>query len=205
VLPTNTISGGPVTSPQPGVNLTVRQVNTTSLASNLAFYTRNLVVPPVPGLAVSRPAPGGQDYLPQLRAWSAGYATVSAARAAARGAAAAGAAKIAGMPLDRNGWSDIIGCISGLLTTVPAGGMHSYLLASDLEQDVPPQMEGSFHGAPLIIIQTCDTGNAAHCQGLLQSFTNAMHQLDVGPITVVRPEDAASAISQWIRIGEVTS
>lgn len=203
-LPTNTISGGPVTSPQPGVNLTVRQVNTTSLSSDLNLYTRNLVVPPVPGLARSRPGPGDQDYLSQLRDWSAGYATVTAARGAARRAATAGAAAIAGMPLDRNGWSDIIGCISGLLTTVPSGGLHSYLLASDLQQDVVPQMTGSFHGAPLTIIQTCDTGNAAYCQGLLQSFTRAMRQLDAGPITTVRPEDAGAAISQWIRTGEVT-
>jgi len=84
-----------VTSPQPGVNLTMRQVNTTSLSSDLDLYTRNLVVPPVPGLARSRPGPGGQDYLSQLRDWSAGYAAVAAARGAARRAATAGAATIA--------------------------------------------------------------------------------------------------------------
>ena len=205
-VPTNTLSGqGPVTTPQPGVNLTVRQVDTTSLSSVPDPYTRTVVVPPVPGLAQQRPDPGAQDYLTQLRTWTAGYQTVASARQAAHEAAATGAASIASMPLDTRGFSAISACISGLLTTVPPGGTHSYLLASDLQENIPPQLAGSFHGAPLIIIQTCDTGNAVYCQQLLDSFTRTMRRLDVGPITVVRPENAVTAITQWIRTGEVTS
>ncbi len=205
-VPTNTLSGqGPVTAPQPGVDLTVRQVGTNSFSSNLGRYTRNVVVPAVPGLAQQRPEPGSQDYRTQLRNWTAGYQSVASARQAARDAAAAGAASIAGMPLDTLAWSGISACITALLTTVPPGGIHSYLLASDLEENRPQQLAGSFHGAPLVIIQTCDTGHVAYCQQLLETFTQVMHRLDVGPITVVRPENAAAAITQWIRTGEVTS
>lgn len=203
-LPTNAISGGPVTSPQAGVNLTVRQVTTNSLSTTLGSDTRHLLVPAVPGLARSRPGPGARDYLSQLRTWTAGYERVAAARTAAQRGAAAGSAAITGMPLDRSGWSGISACISGLLTTIPPGGKRSYLLASDLQENVAPQLAGSFHGAPLVIIQTCDTGNAAYCQGLLDRFTRIMRRLDVGPIPVVRPELAAAAIGQWIRTGEVT-
>jgi hypothetical protein len=205
-VPTNNLSGqGPVTAPQPGVNLTVRQVDTNSFSSNLGTYTRNVVVPPVLGLVQQRPEPGPQDYLTQLRTWTAGYQAVVSARQAAREAATTGAASIASMPLDTLAWSGISACINALLTTVPPGGTHSYLLASDLEENRPQQLTGSFNGAPLVIIQTCDTGNVAYCQQLLETFIRVMRHLDVGPITIVRPENAAAAITQWIRTGEVTS
>ena len=32
-----------------------------------------------------------------------------------------------------------------------------------------------------------------------------MQRLDAGPVTVIRPEEADAAITQWIRTGEVTS
>jgi hypothetical protein len=202
-LPTNTITGGPVTVPQAGVNLTVRQITTNSYTSNPGPYMAAVTVPGVAGLA-SRPQPGIQDYVSRLRVWTAGYDSVAAARTAARNAAATGAGAIAGMPLDRKGWSGISACISGLLTTVPASGTHSYLLASDLQEDVTPQLAGSFNGAPLVIIQTCDTGKAAHCQALLDRFTATMRRLGAGRITIIRPEAAAAAIGQWVRTGEVT-
>ena len=206
-LPTNTLDGqGPVTEPGPGVDLTVRQVDTNSFSSAPdPSYLRNVTVPAVPGLAEQRPDPGAQDYLSQLRNWTAGYDTVAAARQAARAAATSAAASIAGMPFDRLGNSAISACISGLLTTVPRRGTHSYLLASDLEENMAPQLAGTFAGAPLVIIQTCDSGNAAFCLQLRQSFTQEMLGWDVGQITVVRPEDAMTAIALWIRTGQVTS
>jgi hypothetical protein len=205
-LPTNTLGGrGPVTAPQPGVSLTVRQVDTDSFSSAPdPAYMRTVAIPAVPGLAEQRPSPGPEDYPKQLRNWTAGYQTVSAARQAARTAATSGAATIAGMSLDRLGHSAISACVSALLTTVPLGGSHSYLIASDLEENMSPQLAGSFAGAPLIIIQTCDTGDQAYCQGLLERFTQTMHRLGVGSITVVRPENALTAITQWIRTGQVT-
>jgi hypothetical protein len=202
-LPTNTLHGRAVAQPQAGVKLTVRQVMTNSFTTDLGPYTQTVAIPPVPGLA-SRPAPNSPDYLSRLQDWTAGYDTVTAARHAAAAKAVAGAAAIAGMPLDRHGWSGISACISGLLTTAPPGGTDSYLLASDLQENVTPQLAGSFRGAPLVIIQTCDTGNVAHCQQLLTHFTHLMQRLNVGRITVIRPELAAAAIHRWIQTGEVT-
>jgi hypothetical protein len=194
-------SGGPVTLPQQAVNLTIRTVTSDSLSSEL--QPLNVVVPGIPGLNMSRPDPSAANYDSQLPAWSNGYGTVTAARKAASAAARSDAQSIAAMPLP-GGWSAISACISGLLVTVPQAGRHSYLLASDLEENAAPQLEGSFHGAPLIIVQTCDGGSASFCSGLLQLFLAKMHRLDVGTVTVVRPEDAAQAIDQWIHTGEVS-
>jgi len=65
-------------------------------------------------------------------------------------------------------------------------------------------LHGSFHGAPLYVVQACDNGNGNSCAELLKSFTKEMRQLDVGQVIPIRPEDAAAAISNWIRTGEAT-
>lgn len=197
--------GQPVVPPQAGVTMTVREVDTTSFASSMPAFTRDVTVPPVRGLMVSRPQPGSSDYVNRLRAWTQDYQTVTADRNAAATAAAAAASTIASLPLDRNGWSAISACVSGLLVTVPPGGNHSFLLASDLEENIAPQLHGSFHGAPLYIVQACDGGNGYFCAGLLNRFTKEMRQLDVGQIITVRPENAAQAIDSWVRTGEATS
>jgi hypothetical protein len=194
-------SGAPVTLAQPAVSLTIRPVTTYSAASTVPNLT--VAVPGIPGLNMSRPDPTATNYDSLLQTWSTGYGVVTAARKAATSAAASGASTIAAMPLS-GGWSGISSCVSGLLLTVPQAGQHSYLLASDLEENVAPQLQGSFHGSPLAIVQTCDSGNLSLCHDLLQRFEAKMQQLDVGAITVVRPEDAAQAIEQWVRTGKVS-
>jgi hypothetical protein len=205
-LPTSGPGNGPVTSSQPSVSLVVRQVDTTSFSTVSTPFSANVTIPGVPGLAESRPSPGGANYDTLLRAWSAGYQEVAAARASATAAAQQAQQTVSAMPLDQSpsSWSAISACVSALLLTTPGAGQHSYLLASDLEENVAPQLAGSFDGAPLVIVQACDSGNAASCQGLLASFEAEMRRLDVGPITVVRPEDAAAAIASWIRTGRST-
>lgn len=193
--------GRPVSPPQPSVNLTVREVDTTSYSSTMTGYTRDVEVPAIPGLMVSRPAPGSAGYVSALKTWSQDYVTVTSARKAAASAAATASGTIASLPLDRAGDSAISACVSGLLVTVPAGGNHSYLLASDLEENIAPQLHGSFGGAPLYIVQACDDGNGNHCAALLDRFTREMRRLHVGQVISVRPEDAASAIANWIRTG----
>jgi len=196
--------GQAVSPPQAGINLTVREVDTTSYSSTMAAFTRNVSVPPVPGLMVSRPQPGSSDYANQLRTWTQDYQTVTADRKLAAADAASASSTIASLPLDRNGSSAISACVSALLVTVPPGGNHSYLLASDLQENIAPQLHGSFHGAPLYVVQACDNGNGNSCAGLLKSFTKEMRQLDVGQVISIRPEDAATAIGNWIRTGEAT-
>jgi hypothetical protein len=191
---------------QPSVNLTVRQVDTYSFSTTMSAFTRNVQVPGIHGLTVARPAPGSAGYVGRLRVWSQGYQTVSDDRKATTGAAAGASGTIGSLPLDQNAasWSGISACVSALLLTVPPAGNHSYLLASDLEENVTPQLAGSFHGAPLFIVQACDNGSASYCQGLLDHFKQEMQRLDVGQVTVIRPEDAAQAISQWVHAGAAT-
>ncbi len=196
--------GQPVSPPQAGVNLTVREVDTTSYSSTMGAFTRDVSVPPVPGLMVSRPQPGSSDYADRLRTWTQDYQTVTAARKLAATDAAGASSTIASLPIDRNGWSAISACVSALLGTVPPSGDHSYLLASDLQENIAPQLHGSFHGASLYIVQACDNGDGNFCAGLLDSFTKEMQKLDVGHVIAIRPEDAAQAIDSWIRTGEAT-
>ena len=203
-IDTSAQPGQPVSPPQAGINLTVREVDTTSYSTNMATYTRNVTVPPVPGLMVSRPRPGSSDYASQLRDWTQDYQTVTAARQTAATDAASASRTIAELPLDRNGSSAISACVSGLLVTVPPGGNHSYLIATDLQENEAPQLHGSFYGASLYVIQACDNGNANYCAGLLTRFTKEMRQLDVGQVVAIRPEDAAQAITSWITTGEAT-
>ena len=199
---TSAQSGQPVALPQAGVNLSVREVDTTSYSSTMPTFTRDVNVPPVRGLMVSRPQPGSSDYVDRLRTWTQDYQMVTADRRAAATAATAAASTIASLQLDRNGWSAISACVSALLVTVPPGGNHSFLLASDLEENIAPQLQGSFHGAPLYIVQACQSGNGNYCAELLNSFTKEMQRLDVGQVFVIRPEDATQAIDSWIRTGE---
>jgi hypothetical protein len=197
--------GQPVSPPQAGIDLTIREVDTTSFSTTMAAYTREVRVPAVPGLTISRPEPGSNDYANRLRIWTQDYQTVAAARGAARTAAARASDAIGSLPLDRNGSSAISACVSALLVTVPSGGNHSYLLASDLQENIAPQLHGSFHGAPLYVVQGCDQGNGNECAALLESFTKEMKKLDVGRVIPIRPENAARAIGNWIRTGQATS
>jgi hypothetical protein len=205
-------AGPPVTdagtAPLPATSQLVRQVDTTSFSSDPGPYTASVSVPGVPGLTRARPNnPSAADYASALDTWSTAAQHVISSRKTAASAAASAEQAVASMPLDQNPDNDsaISACVSALLVNVPLGGRHSYLLASDLEENEATQLAGSFGGAPLIIVQTCDSGSVSSCQQLLHRFETLMHRLDVGPITVIRPEDAAVGIAQWIRTGEVTS
>ena len=205
--PTGPPTTGTATAPRPALSLLVREVNTTSFSSDPGPYTAQVDVPGVPGLSQPRPVPSDANYATDLAAWSQGAQAVKAERKAAAAAASGAARTLAALPLDQSPASNsaITACVSALLVNVPAGGRHSYLLASDLEENVAPELEGSFHGAPLYIVQTCDSGSVSTCDALLARFKALMQRLDAGPVTVIRPEEADAAITQWIRTGGVTS
>ena len=190
----------PMSQSAPAVSLWIRQVDTTSLSSLPTPYTKTVNIPGVRGLAASEPSPGASDYVNAESAYSTDYNAANETRTAARTAAAKGAQAIASLPLDDNpqSRSAISACVSGLLVTVPQVGVRSYLIASDLEENKAPQLTGSFARAPLVVIQACDSGNASFCQGNLNNFLAEMKRLQVGSVTLVRPEDAAQAISEWV-------
>lgn len=204
--PTGPPATGTVTVPQAAVSLLVREVDTTSFSSDPGPYAAQVQVPGVPGLSRSRPVPSDANYAADLTTWTQNAQTVTADRKTTATAVSNAVAKLAALPLDQNPASSsaITACVSGLLVNVPAGGRHSYLLASDLEENVTPELEGSFHGAPLFIVQTCDSGSVTTCEGLLRHFEGLMRLLQAGPITVIRPEEAGADIIQWIQTGKVT-
>ena len=198
---------GKATAPRAAVSLLVREVDTTSFSSHPGPYTTRVNVPGVPGLSQPRPVPADVHYAADLAAWSQDAQTVTSDRKRAAAVVGGAARELAALPLDQSPASNsaITACVSALLVNVPAGGRHSYLLASDLEENVAPELDGSFHGAPLYIVQTCDSGSVSTCHALLQHFEALMRHLDVGPVTVIRPEEAGTDIRQWIQTGEVRS
>lgn len=206
-LPTTASGSAPLSEPQPGVGLWIRQVDTASDSTVRTRFTQTVNVPAVLGLAQHQPAPGSSDYVTRMGTWSQRYEQVKTSRTTARNAALSASQAVASLPLDGSPqvWSAISACISGLLRTVPATGRQSFLIASDLQENEAPQLEGSFRGAPLVIIQACDSGNVSYCQGRLHHFEREMRQLGVGPMTVVSPEDAKQAIEQWVHGEDVAS
>jgi hypothetical protein len=203
--PTGPPATGTATAARPAVSLLVREVDTTSFSSDPGPYAAQVEIPGVPGLSQPRPVPSDANYSSGLTAWSQSAQAVTAGRTTAAAAVSDAAQELTSLPLDQNPASNsaITACVSALLVNLPADGRHSYLLASDLEENVPPELEGSFHGAPLFIVQTCDSGSVSDCQALLQHFETLMRRLQVGPVTVIRPEEAAVDIAQWIRTGKV--
>jgi hypothetical protein len=206
-LPTRAEGTGPLSQPQPRVDLWIRQVDTHSASTIRTEYATTVSIPGVLGLAQHQPTPGASDYVTQMGSWSQSYQDVQQSRTTAAAAATDASRTIASLPLDQNPdvYSAISACISGLLGTVPSTGRQSYLIASDLEENEAPQLAGSFRGAPLLVIQACDSGNLSGCQQRLSTFEREMRQLDVGPVTVVRPENASQAIAQWVRGEDVTA
>jgi hypothetical protein len=187
---------------QSAVSLWIRQVDTASLSAMPTKYETTVNVPGALGLTAVQPtpSPGDTSFDDAQSKYAAQFAQVSESRNAARRAAAAAAQAVASLPLDDSprSRSAISACVSGLLVTVPAVGQRTYLLASDLQENEAPQLAGSFDGAPLIIVQACDSGNASYCGGLLTHFLGEMKKLHVGTVTLVRPENAAAALKEWV-------
>jgi len=195
------------TRAQPAVSLLIREVDTNSFSSQPGQYAAQVTVSGVHGLTRRRPPPSASaGYTRALAIWSKDSQVVAADRKQAAGDAASAVRTVAALPLDRRkgSFSAITACVSALLVDVPAGGRRGYLVASDLEENEAPQLAGSFGGAPLLIVQTCESGDAGRCQQLLSHFKALMHRLHAGRITVVRPEDAGPAIAQGVRTGEVS-
>jgi hypothetical protein len=206
-VPTSTSGSGALSQPQSAVSLWIRQVDTASLSTLQTPYTTTQNVPGYSGLAAHEPPPGSNNYASTMTAWSQQYGEVSDSRKAAQSAARKAAQAVTALPLDDSpqSRSAISACVSGLLLTVPKTGPRSFLIASDLQENEAPQLSGSFNGSSLVIIQACDSGSASYCDGNLAHFESEMKQLHVGTMTVVRPEDAGQAITQWVHGEAVTA
>jgi hypothetical protein len=181
---------------QPGLDLTVRTVSTTAFSSDETNL--HVVVPSVPTLRQGRPDVLAPDFQKLNGVWQEQFATVKRARTAAAATAADGAKAIAGLPLDPKTHSGITACAAALAVTTPAGTDRAFLVASDLEDTEPPELAGSFGGAPLTLLQPCPSGSAARCKVLADAFTARMARLHSGRVMLVRPELADSVIPAWL-------
>jgi hypothetical protein len=206
-VPTSTSGTGPLSLPQPAVSLWIRQVDTASMSTLQTPYTTTQDVSGFLGLAAHEPVPGSAGYSTAMSAWSLQYGQVAASRSTARSDAKRASNAITALPLDNSPQvrSAISACVSGLLLTVPSAGKRTFLIASDLEENEAPQLAGSFNGSSLVIIQACDSGSASTCGALLTNFLGEMRKLHVGQVTVIRPEDAGAAITQWVHGEAVTA
>ncbi len=179
--------------PQPGLNLMVRQVETNSFQSANTFVS--IAVPAVPGLA-PQPTVTSSNFVSEEPTWDHDKATQTADESAAAGDAVQGAASIQNMQLETWQNSDVAGCVSALATTT-ASGPRRFVLASDLEQDEPPQIAGNLHDTEILVIQPCDT-TAAGCAALQSQWQALLSAQGASSITFVRPEDAAQALPAFM-------
>jgi hypothetical protein len=207
-----TVASGPLlAAPQNGLDLLVRPVDTraNSTSPQVTRFSAHIVVPPVAGL---RPGPdlstypvgseGDDRFAADERQFSLARADVSSARAAGRSAAAAGSAQLRALPLDDadSTLSDQVGCLSSLVE-LSAGQAATYVVFSDLQPTVPPQIGSArVHAGRLIVIQPCD-GDEAQCDAWLSTFEAAARQLGFTRISSVRPEISAPLIRQLLTKG----
>jgi hypothetical protein len=178
--------------PQPGLDLRIRLVSTSS------YWTRSpslsFSIPAVPGLA-ARPSSTEAAYSSKEPAWSAAARHVVTLAAAAHREAAAATVKITSLPLPAEG-SEIVGCVSALARTM-GPGPRRLVLASDLEQNQPPQLDGELQGTRVLIIQPC-ARDAGRCSTLRDRWSQLLRGRGAAGVTVIRPERAATDLPAFL-------
>jgi hypothetical protein len=197
-------------TPSPGLNLWVKAVYTNSLSTENPQYTAHALVPSVAALTVRLPLTS--DYNdPAYESWNRALASVKNDWAAAKVGAGQGDAALAGLqfPPHDSTLSGISGCISGLLHDVPPvmdpdthqPDPRSFLIATDCNEPVAPQLDGDFHGDALYVIQSCVSGNAEVCGRYFQQFSDRMQALHVGRIVQIPADQADQAVTAWVQTG----
>jgi len=180
----------------PGLNLEVRQVLTDSYSSGDPYV--QVSIPAVPAL-LPEPNVNSANFVAQDIAWQSAKQEVRSAEASARSAAQQAASAVGAMTLQSypDVLSEIAGCVSALAETVPDTN-RSLILASDLEQNEPPQFAGQLSNTRVLIIQACD-GEAASCSGwqtIWQSLLNSEGAQNLG---FIRPEQASAVLPNFMK------
>jgi hypothetical protein len=180
------------------VNVRIKQVGNNPYAYGAAdLYVE---IPGVQGLperpGVNCMASGTYQQWTELeKAWSASYDAALADLETA-------VQQIQGMPL-YDDYSGIRAALSALVASLPPGDHAAYLVASDFEENRPPQTAGTLNGHALILIAACPSGDAARCSGDVQAFGMwAADSLGAGSTSVYRPEQANTAINQLFEEAE---
>lgn len=199
-IPTKPVRPQDGVDPVTGLDLTIRLVSTAPLAYGTPFT--QIRIPSVAGLG-PRPdmaAPGAMDPGGAYEVWKSAEKSWSQDYDAAAAAAQAGSKTVAAVNLSFKEWSGITGTMSALAAIAPADGDVSFAIASDLEETVPPQTTGSFHGKPLLVIQPNPTGDAATADAAFASFSSWATGQGVGQVTRIRPEVADAALRIWMGV-----
>ncbi len=188
--------------PHPGLELVIRQVSTTSDATDKPY--RRVRIAAVPGLA-GRPSAASQSFLVDDPAWRSARTAVGSDATLAVHQAAQGAARVGAIHL-RSGphvYSEILGCVTAVAQTLPAG-RRSIVLFSDLRQNEPPQGAHDLASTRLLVVQACDSGNEGACSSLRSNWRRALKAEGAVSVTFIRPEDAAADVPTFLKGGAVS-
>jgi hypothetical protein len=179
-------------SPHAGLNLWLRQVETNSFDSSNSFL--HFVIPSVPGLQ-GRLDATNPNFIDDDPLWVKARSSVIGKATAALQASSTAAKAIQSWSLETWQDSEIAGCVSGLSDTVPSPSR--FVLASDLEQNEPPQVTGNLSHTTILVVQPCDD-TAAKCLNLQASFRNLLSSEGASSIQFIRPEDASTVLPTFL-------
>ncbi len=182
----------------PGLDLTIRLVSTRPLAFGQSYL--NVQIPSVNGLA-ARPDmtalgaldPGG-SYLMWKKSeeqWATDYQTAIDAEATA-------VKQLGTVDLTRPGRSGVRDCVAALNSVASKYSNVTLIVASDLGDNSFTGANPTFAGKPMVLIQPCPDGDAKRCAGLQEKFTSWAVDHGSGSITVTRPENSLTTLSQLI-------
>lgn len=211
-VPEATVQDKVQSAAHPGLVLIVRVVATASPTTNDG-YGLIINISRVPALW---PPPDVQatDFQQRRLEYLAQRQLVEQARKKAMSEAADGARRLAGFTLKHAGESSgVTACastlaitVTDLLQTVPKPYHRSFMVASDLDDNVAIQIAGSFDQATMTLLITCPSGDIGRCDRLKDTFVGHMKDLDVGPVTSLRAELADRAVADWLdttNVGEM--
>lgn len=196
--------------PAEGLNLWVKAVYTNSLSTDNQQYTAHVSVGSVAALSTPLPLQTDENDAAYTR-WRKAFLQVVEERKRAKTAVAQGEAALAALqfPPHDSTFSGISGCISGLLNNVPVvvdpnthrNASRSFLIATDCNEPVAPQLVGNFSGDTLYVVPSCVSGDAQQCDSYFQQFSDRMRQLHVGEIVKIPADRAHEAIATWVKTG----
>jgi hypothetical protein len=180
--------------PRPGLELQLRTVATNSYGTQNPHTTVSIQA--VPGLA-ARPDVQDPGFSQEDPVWGKSRDEVVAGAQVAGQEARHGAEAIRVHPLDTSQSSEIAGCVSALAQTLPEGPRR-LLLASDLEQNEPPQVSGDLADTRVLVIQPC-AGDAARCAALKDQWERELTARGAPEVRFVRPEQALTELPAFLR------
>jgi hypothetical protein len=180
--------------PRPGLELELRSVATNSYGSQNPYTA--VSIQGVPGLA-ARPDVRDPGFSEEDPVWGTARDEVVAGAQTADQEAREGADKIRAHPLETSQSSEIAGCVSALAETLPKGS-RGLVLASDLEQNEPPQVGGDLADTRVLVIQPCG-GDAARCAQLQDQWQRELSARGAPEVRFIRPERALSELPTFLR------